>query len=61
MKDTKFAVFGLGDSSYVYFNKAAKDLDTRFAKLGGKRLVNVGLGDDKDEDRYEHAWYEWFP
>lgn len=36
LEDVKFAVFGLGDSSYVYFNKAAKDCDTAFTNLGAK-------------------------
>lgn len=34
LANVKFATFGLGDSSYVYFNKAAKDCDNAFARLG---------------------------
>jgi len=51
LKDTKFAVFGLGDNSYVYYNKAAKDLDKVFESLGGQRIKEIGLGNDKDEDK----------
>ena len=51
-KDTKFAVFGLGDSSYVYFNEAAKKFYNRFKELGGTVVSNLGLGDEKDEDQY---------
>jgi len=35
LKDTAFCTFGLGDSSYVHYNKAAKDVNEAFAKLGG--------------------------
>ncbi|WDR80698.1 assimilatory sulfite reductase (NADPH) flavoprotein subunit [Candidatus Purcelliella pentastirinorum] len=35
-----FAVFGLGDSSYKFFNKSAKDFDHRLKELGAKRLIN---------------------
>ena len=61
LSGVRYAVFGLGDSSYVYFNKAAKDIDDRIQDLGGQRLVGCGLGDDKDDERYETAWYDWSP
>ncbi|CAK9045892.1 unnamed protein product, partial [Durusdinium trenchii] len=51
LKDTKFAVFGLGDSSYVFFNEAAKRIDTAFEKLGGQRVQSLGLGDDQHPAR----------
>ena len=34
----RFAVCGLGDSSYPDFCQAGKDFDTRLAELGGERL-----------------------
>jgi len=41
--NTKFAIFGLGDSSYVYFNEAAKKFHDRFKELGGQvRLRDRG-------------------
>jgi homodimeric pyruvate:ferredoxin (flavodoxin) oxidoreductase len=61
LKDVEFTVFGLGDSSYVYFNEVAKCLHQRFAELGAKTIHALGLGDDKDEDRYESQWNEWLP
>ena len=61
LKDTKFAVFGLGDSSYVYFNVAAKRIHKRLGELSGESVLDLGLGDDKDEDRYESKWDEWLP
>jgi sulfite reductase alpha subunit-like flavoprotein len=43
----QYAVFGLGDSGYVQFNVVAKKLDRRLHQLGGKRLIDVGLGDEQ--------------
>jgi sulfite reductase alpha subunit-like flavoprotein len=31
LKDLKYAVFGLGDSGYLYFNEAARKIDDRLA------------------------------
>lgn len=45
LKELKFAVLGLGDSSYPQFNAIAKKIDTRFAELGGTRLFDVGEAD----------------
>ncbi|WKA61639.1 NADPH-dependent assimilatory sulfite reductase flavoprotein subunit [Pectobacterium aroidearum] len=39
LKDTAFAVFGLGDTSYEFFSKAGKDFDDRLAELGAERLL----------------------
>lgn len=35
LKNVKYSVFGLGDSSYVHFNKAAEEIDMRMESLGG--------------------------
>ena len=63
-----FSVFALGDSHYwprkedrIYYNKPGKDLDRVIAGLGGKRLVDVGLGDDQDPDTYQTGYAEWEP
>ena len=64
----RYTVFALGDSHYwprkedkIYYNKPGKDLDARVAFLGGKRLIDIGLGDDQDPDSYQTAYNEWEP
>mmetsp|Transcript_167645 Transcript_167645/g.296840 ORF Transcript_167645/g.296840 Transcript_167645/m.296840 type:complete len:1850 (+) Transcript_167645:144-5693(+) len=61
LKETKFAVFGLGDSSYVFFNEAAKKIDRAFTQLGGQRLQDIGLGDDQHPARFDTELEEWTP
>ncbi|KAL8647171.1 MAG: hypothetical protein Q9210_005716 [Variospora velana] len=68
LSQVRYAVFALGDSHYwprkedkIYYNKPGKDLDARIAFLGGKRLADVGLGDDQDPDRYQTGYAEWEP
>ncbi|KXN81529.1 Sulfite reductase [NADPH] subunit beta [Leucoagaricus sp. SymC.cos] len=64
----KFTVFGMGDSHYWprpedahYYNKPGKDLDARLERLGGERIVNLGLGDDQDADGPETGYKIWEP
>ncbi|HBZ30573.1 MAG TPA: sulfite reductase, partial [Nitrosomonas nitrosa] len=42
LKGVKYAVLGLGDSSYPQYNKAAKDLDVYLEKLGAERIYERG-------------------
>ena len=63
-----FSIFGLGDSHYwprkedrVYYNKPSKDLDRLLSNLGGKRLADLGLGDDQDPDAFHTGYNEWEP
>ena len=64
----QYSVFALGDSHYwprkedkIYYNKPGKDLDARLAFLGGKLLVDIGLGDDQDPDSYQTGYSDWEP
>ncbi|XP_064607290.1 pyruvate:ferredoxin oxidoreductase-like [Liolophura sinensis] len=61
LENTKFAVFGLGDTSYVFYNESAKAFDKRLEELGAQRILDIGLGDDKDDEKYETAWSDWCP
>lgn len=47
--DYRFAVLGLGDSSYEHFNYVAKKLFRRLTQLGGKQLCDIGLADDQHD------------
>merc|ERR550525_2192669 len=61
LANTKFGVFGMGDSSYVFFNEAAKKIDGAFAKLGATRLQDCGMGDDQHPARFDTELEEWSP
>ena len=51
----KFAVLGLGDTSYEFFCKTAADFDERLAELGGQRLqARADL--DVDYDAAATSW-----
>lgn len=39
-------VFGLGNTTYEHYNAVAKLTDSCLEKLGGKRVYELGLGDD---------------
>lgn len=68
LSQINYTVFALGDSHYwprkedkIYYNKPGKDLDARVSFLGGKRLIDIGLGDDQDPDSYQTGYSEWEP
>merc|ERR550525_671459 len=61
LAETQFAVFGMGDSSYVFFNEAAKKVDEAFEKLGATKIMPLGLGDDQHPARYDTELEEWTP
>lgn len=58
----RYGVFGLGSSMYAVggqFNRAAKRLDQRMEELGGKRMIEVGLGDDQHSELYRSELAKW--
>jgi sulfite reductase (NADPH) hemoprotein beta-component len=68
LSSINYTVFGLGDSHYwprkedkIYYNKPAKDLDARISFLGGRKLTDIGLGDDQDPDGFQTGYSEWEP
>jgi len=61
MSGVNFAVFALGDKAYRHFCSAGKDYETKMKELGAVRLMDLGIGDDKDEDKFETGFSEWLP
>lgn len=61
LEGTSFSIMGLGDSSYYFFCKAAKDFEVALNRLGAKCILPMGVGDDSAEGGMEeglHAWLE---
>ncbi len=57
LPELKFAVLGLGDSSYADFCGISRKLDARLAELGASRLFAVGEA-DLDIDSIAQPWRE---
>jgi sulfite reductase (NADPH) flavoprotein alpha-component len=55
LPELKFAVLGLGDSSYPLFCAVGRQLDARLAELGAQRLLPAGEA-DVDIDRVATPW-----
>ncbi|KAH8871738.1 NADPH--cytochrome P450 reductase [Schistosoma japonicum] len=52
-----FAVFGMGNSMYTYFNAFGKSVDRLLSKHGAKRLRPLTLGDEVNE--LESTFINW--
>ena len=57
LSSLKFAVFGLGDSTYPKFAQCGRDFDERLAALGAQRLLDRVDADGDPTDAFE-AWQE---
>jgi NADPH-ferrihemoprotein reductase len=57
LSNVSFAVFGLGNSTYVNYNQMGKRCDEKLEKLGGQRIFPLACGDDSCtlEEDFE-AW-----
>ncbi|CAD6241877.1 GSCOCT00009352001.2-RA-CDS [Cotesia congregata] len=55
----KYAVLGLGDSSYEKYNYAAKKLHKRLLQLGGTSIISIGLADDQHDLGIDAAIDPW--
>jgi len=56
---TRFLVMGLGDSSYFFYCKAAKDVEEEMLKKGAKKMIDMGFGDDSAEEGMEQGLHDW--
>ena len=61
LSQTKFTVFGLGDSHYSQFCAAAAAFDVRLEELGATRVLRRGVGDDQAEEKFFSGWESWLP
>jgi NADPH-ferrihemoprotein reductase len=52
-----YAVFGLGNKTYEHFNAMGKYVDQRLEELGGKRVYELGLGDN--DGNIEEDFMRW--
>ena len=59
LTNLKYAVFGLGDSSYDKYNAAARKLQMRLKQLGSQDILPIGLGDDQSRYGYLTALDTW--
>ncbi|MEP1448744.1 MAG: assimilatory sulfite reductase (NADPH) flavoprotein subunit [Paraglaciecola sp.] len=57
LNDLKFAVLGLGDTSYEYFCQTAKDFDKRLQDLGATRITDR-VDCDVDYDAAATTWFD---
>lgn len=55
----KFAVFGMGDSSYDKYNYCSKRLYNRLEELGAKPILPRGEGDRQDLGGYLSGYSAW--
>ena len=49
LKGLQYAVFGLGNKQYEFFNAMGKAADQGLEKLGATRIMKLGVGDDDDD------------
>ncbi|KAK0111707.1 NAPDH-dependent diflavin reductase [Cadophora gregata] len=59
LEGLRFTTFGLGDSSYAKFNRAARLLHVRLQGLGAKELFPRGEADDQHQDGFDGAYLPW--
>jgi sulfite reductase (NADPH) flavoprotein alpha-component len=57
LPELKFAVLGLGDSSYEFFCQTGKDFDKRLADLGAIRIADR-IDCDVDYDDASQLWFD---
>jgi homodimeric pyruvate:ferredoxin (flavodoxin) oxidoreductase len=61
LEGMNYSIFALGDKAYRHFCSAGHDYDKKLSELGAVRVLDVGIGDDKDEDKFESGFEQWLP
>ncbi|GAA5889505.1 hypothetical protein JCM5296_005969 [Sporobolomyces johnsonii] len=59
LEDLRYAVFGLGDSSYGKYNWVGKKMSRRLDALGAHAVIERGEGDDQNEWGVESTFPTW--
>ncbi|KAI0206460.1 riboflavin synthase domain-like protein [Astrocystis sublimbata] len=59
LRRLKFTTFGLGDSSYIQYNWAARKLHKRLEQLGASEFMPRGEADERHEDGVDGTFLPW--
>ncbi|KAK5657741.1 hypothetical protein OQA88_2814 [Cercophora sp. LCS_1] len=60
LRAVKFAIFGLGDSSYLKFNWAARKLRARLLQLGASEFFEAGEADERHDSGTDTVYLPWY-
>lgn len=58
-KNKFFSVFGLGDITYNNFNSVGLKVDKYLDDLGGRRILDVGIGSSHSKENSESTFTNW--
>jgi len=62
LQGMRFCTFAMGDRSYAdSFCEAAKKIEARLLELGATAVLEMGIGDDRDEEKWETGFNAWLP
>lgn len=61
LEGVNYSIFALGDKAYRHFCSAGHDYDKKMKELGAVKMLDIGLGDDKDDDKFETGFEQWLP